>query len=192
MDQTLIEIFKRFRFLKFQDLVDLYKISKLNSFAAGEMIVRKGDHYDCILGIRKGIIRTYILTSEGDERTVRFAKESEFTAAFNTTLHNKPSTEYIQAVVDCKVVQINLRKVKELAETNIRIARLWSGGLQEALEDTIQRIEFFVGLNPEERYRQLLLEKPDLLDRVPQKYLASYIGVTTVSLSRIRKRVAES
>ena len=72
---------------------------------------------------------------------------------------------------------------------NIRLLRLWNKALSNTLDSAIQRIEFFCMLNPEERYRHILEENPTLLQRVPQKYLASYMGVTTVSLSRIKTRI---
>jgi len=190
MDQKLLEIFKQFRFLKLKDILSLYSISNFTSFAAGDYIVRKGERYNYVLGIRKGIIRTYIMTTGGEERTVRFAKEGDFASSYNSILNDQPSTEYLQAVEDCKVVQVDLQRLRELSMGNIRLMRLWNNAISEALEETIHRVEFFVSLSPEERYRLILAESPDLVDRIPQKYLASYIGVTTVSLSRIRKRVS--
>ena len=68
---------------------------------------------------------------------------------------------------------------------------LYSEGLADAFLEAADRVRFFTLLTPEERYIKMLEESPKLVQRVPQKYLASYIGVTTVSLSRIRKRVSE-
>jgi hypothetical protein len=55
-----------------------------------------------------------------------------------------------------------------------------------------ERVVSFVTQKPEERYRQLLLKQPDLLQRIPQHYVANYLGITPVSLSRIRKRIASA
>jgi hypothetical protein len=65
---------------------------------------------------------------------------------------------------------------------------LYNEGLKEAFREAIMRVEFFTVLSPEQRYKTLLEESPELIQRVPQKYLASYLGITTVSLSRIRNR----
>ena len=83
-------------------------------------------------------------------------------------------------------------KFKRLAKQNIHFMSLHNEGLEDSMLDAIERIRFFIMMTPEERYAQLLRKSPHLIQRVPQKYLASYLGVTTVSLSRIRKRISES
>ena len=103
-------------------------------------------------------------------------------------MQGENSNEYLHAVENCKVIAINTEKLQELSNDNIRILRLSHEGLKEAFLEAINRIEFFTTLTPEARYETLLKQSPELIQRVPQKYLASYIGVTTVSLSRIRNR----
>jgi CRP-like cAMP-binding protein len=138
--------------------------------------------------IRKGIIRTYILTDSGEEKTIRLAKERDFTTCAASFLKGKPSTEYLEVLEDCKVIAVNSKKMEELAKGNIRILRLLNEGLKESMYDAIERVEFFTIHTPEERYRKIMKESPNLFDRVQQKHLASYLGITTVSLSRIRNR----
>lgn len=142
--------------------------------------------------MRKGIIRTYVLSPQGEEKTVRFAKEGEFTSCLESFAGENPSTEFLEVVEDCKVILLDVHRLKRVAQHNIRLLRLLHEGTTEVLIEAVRRIEFFTTLNPEERYRFLLAGNPELLHRVPQKYLASYIGVTTVSLSRIRSRVAQN
>jgi len=60
----------------------------------------------------------------------------------------------------------------------------------DMLKEAMERIESFVLLSPTERYLKLIEEKPDIVNRVPDKYLSTYLGITPVSLSRIRKRIA--
>jgi CRP-like cAMP-binding protein len=91
-------------------------------------------------------------------------------------------------VEDCKVIAFKTREINELSLENIRILRLLNEGIKEAFAEIVDRVEFFAVLTPEQRYKRLMDESPDLIQRVPQKFLASYIGVTTVSLSRIRNR----
>lgn len=192
MDNQVIEFFKRFGFLRLDDLIEIYKLSSLKSFKEGEVIAEKGQVYNYTIGIRKGIIRTYVLTPGGEEKTVRFAKEGDFTSCANSFLLDQASTEYLMAVEDCKVILMDHKRLKTLGKDNIRILRLINEATADAFSDAVGRIEFFVTLNPEERYTYLLQHSPDLLSRVPQKYLASFIGVTTVSLSRIRSRLSQN
>jgi CRP-like cAMP-binding protein len=192
MDNLFKDFFRRYHFLRPADLVELYKLSSWKSYPAGELIARNGDFFQYIIAIRKGIIRTYVLTPQGEEKTVRFAKEGEFTGCSESFAGENPSTEYLEVVEDCKVILFDVHRLKRVAQHNIRLLRLLHEGTTEVLIEAVRRIEFFTTLNPEERYRFLLASNPELLHRVPQKYLASYIGVTTVSLSRIRSRVAQN
>jgi CRP-like cAMP-binding protein len=178
--------------LELKDLVDLYKTTSFTSYKKGGIIAKKGQVFPYVIGIRKGVIRTYILKEDGEEKTIRFAKENDFTTCALSMLKNQPSTEYLDALEDCKVILFDSEKIRKLTAKNIRILRLWNELVMEAFLESIHRIEFFVTLSPEERYRHLLESSPDLIIRIPQKYLASFIGVTTVSLSRIRSRVAQS
>ncbi len=188
MTEGFSEAFKRFGFLNPVDLISLFNCSTLKSFKKGEIIVREGAVCQYVFLIRKGLIRTYVLTPKGQEKTIRLAKEKDFTTCGASFLYGKPSTEYLEALEDCKVIAINLKKLNDLSLKNIKILRLVHEGMKEAFNEAIYRVEFFTVLTPEERYKRLLEESPELMQRVPQKYLASYLGITTVSLSRIRNR----
>jgi CRP-like cAMP-binding protein len=192
MNDGFIQAFKRFSYLRPTDILSLFGICSFLSFKKGELLAREGEFCNHAYLIRKGIIRTYVLTESGEERTIRFAKEKDFTSCGASFLHDKPSTEYLEALEDCSVIAFDRARLDSLANENIRILRLTRDGLSGALSEAIDRIEFFTVLSPEQRYRQLLTDRPDLLMRVPQKYLASYLGVTTVSLSRIRNRIPSS
>ncbi len=188
MNDRFIAAFRRFKFLHLSDLLSLYKTASIKSFKKGEFIAREGEYCPYVFLILKGIIRIYILTPEATERTVRLSKEKDFTACGDSFLRGNPSREYMEAIEDCTVIIFKTKLLDELAKENIRIQRLMYEGLKEGFWEAITRIEFFTILTPEQRYRRLIDESPELLQRVPQKYLASYLGITTVSLSRIRNR----
>ncbi|MBS1617248.1 MAG: Crp/Fnr family transcriptional regulator, partial [Bacteroidetes bacterium] len=84
----------------------------------------------------------------------------------------------------------DFKAFKEKAEQDLDLMRFYNLVLEETLVNAIRRIEEFTQRSPEERYQRILLEQPGLIDRAPLKYLASYLGITPVSLSRIRKRIS--
>ena len=188
MDENFLTSFKRFTFLRLPDLMNLFKISSIKSFKKGDILASEGKYCECTFLIIKGIIRTYVLTEDGTERTIKLAKEKDFTSCWASLMYGKVSTEYLEVLEDCRVIAINTKRLNELSKDNIRILRLFHEGLKEAFKEAILRVEFFTVLSPEERYKLLLEKSPELIQRVPQKYLASYLGITTVSLSRIRNR----
>lgn len=192
IDPSFLDFFKKFKGLNLKDIYDLYKISKLIKVKSGEHIVRSGDMYPYSLGVLKGVVRTYVITTAGEEKTTLLTSERKFTGAANCILYDQPSFEFLEAVEDCRLIAVNMREFRNLTQDNIRLLHLFNDNILEAFGEAIHRIQFFVTLNPEERYLQILDEAPELINRVPQKYLASYIGVTTVSLSRIRSRIRKS
>lgn len=190
-EASVSSFFEEFKVLKLSDIAKLMRVSSIKRYAAGELIARPGDKFPYSLGIIKGIVRTYVLTSDGEEKTIRLVAEKQVAGCGECILRNEESQEYLEALEDCTVVRIHTPKVYDLAKEELRIMRFYNKAMSEAFYESIQRIQFFVTLSPEERYLQLVKEHPELLQRVPQKYLASFIGVSTVSLSRIRARVAK-
>jgi CRP-like cAMP-binding protein len=188
MNENLIKAFKKFNFLRVSDLAVLLSLSSFKMYSKGETIAQEGDKFEYVLLIRRGIIRNYLLTPDGAERTVKLSKEKDITTSAASFLYGKASTEYLEAIEETSVIMIDTKKLREASEDNIRILRLINEGLKEAFSETIMRIEFFTTLSPEQRYKKIMEHSPELIQRVPQKFLASYLGITTVSLSRIKTR----
>ena len=189
MDKSFKEFLAPFKGLNLKDMMALYSLTTVETYKAGEIIVREGDQYPYALAIVKGVIRTYVIKDDGDERTVRIVAEGDFAGCAGCMLEKGPSAEFLEAVEDCRVFKLDFRKVQELSNDNIRLLRFVLNAFKDVLYEAVQRIQFFVTQTPEQRYKQILKENPKLIQRVPQKYLASFIGVTTVSLSRIRSRI---
>jgi CRP-like cAMP-binding protein len=97
-----------------------------------------------------------------------------------------PSRKAIQILEDAEVVAINSSQLFKLYDTFPEVERLFRKIFEAAYVDTVHRIEGIQFHTAEERYKALLLESPNILQRVPLKYVASYLGITQVSLSRIR------
>lgn len=189
MQDLIKAYFQDYNYLQLKDIATILRCTAVKSFKTGEIIAQRGSVYPYSLGIINGMIRTYITTPDGVEKTVRFAEEKDFTACSRCFLFGKPSNEYLQALEDTRVFAIQTEKLRNYAYENPRLLRFINDAMAKALMDSVERIEFFASLSPQERYEDLLIKNPKLIHRVAQKYLASYIGVTTVSLSRIRSRI---
>lgn len=171
--------------------VFLWRVSQTAYFKTGELIIPAGKNYPYALGLIKGLIRSYVLKSDGTEKTIRLAREKQMTGAAGSVLRNEASYEYLQALEDCRVIQVDVEALRKASRTNIRLCHFYTQAITEAFSESIDRIQFLVTLSPEARYLKILHEDKGLLQRVPQKYLASYLGVSPVSLSRIRARVTK-
>ena len=135
-------------------------------------------------------MRNYLLDKEGNEITVVFATEFQQIAAYSCIFLNRPSNETTEAIEPSTVLVFDLQQLRQKTTQDPLLAKAYTTVVEQAFAAAIQRIEDFTQTSPEERYLQLLENQPHLLERIPLKYIASYLGMTFTSLSRIRKRVA--
>jgi CRP-like cAMP-binding protein len=189
MEKTIIDYFKNFSFLNLDDVKLIYSLGKLKRIKKGECIMQAGElNYNGYL-VLKGLLRNYVITNAGEERTLLFSKEGDQTGSHSTLFYDEPSTEFIEAIENSVVFALNSKNAEKLAEKYPKLLKLQNRVLKKMLAESVERIKFFTVLTPEERYIQFSKQYPELFNRVPQKHLASYIGVTKVSLSRIKNRI---
>ena len=134
----------------------------------------------------------YIINDNGDEHTMLFVPERKNVASYQTVLRNKPSMENILALEDSLIIFSDSRKLDELARKRPLILLYQNKVMKELLAFTVDQVWFHSVLTPEERYFKFCEEFPKLEQRVTQKDLASYLGITATSLSRLRARIAKS
>lgn len=141
--------------------------------------------------IVKGSVRYYYI-KDGEEITGYFSFENEYVSSYKSYLTESPSLTYIQALEDTELITIT-RKNMDLMLANPMLAykmerfgRLIAEHYLICYED---RVSSFITKTPEERYMDLLSTGRDILRRMPQHYIAHFLGITPVSLSRIRRRI---
>ncbi|HUH25654.1 MAG TPA: Crp/Fnr family transcriptional regulator [Flavobacterium sp.] len=135
--------------------------------------------------IKKGIVRAYAPMPDR-EVTFWFGSEGATVVSMNSYVNNKPSYETIELLEDCILYQINSETLQNLYKTDIEIAN-W--GRKFAEDELIKSEERLISLqfkSAKERYLDLIQHHPNLIQRVALGHIASYLGITQVSLSRIR------
>ena len=159
--------------------------------------LKKGDHFISsgeishkIGLIVKGCMRYYYIKN-GDEITGEFWREREVVGSYESMFLEQPSTQNIEAIEPVTLLVLDYMHLRKLFARHHKIESICRRILEELLAESQARIASYIMDSPEERYLKLNDQMPGILNRVPQKYIASFIGVTPVSLSRIRKRIAE-
>jgi CRP-like cAMP-binding protein len=180
MSERLFENIKNLQLLQF---------AKQKHVSASEIYIPQGKFFKKIFFIKKGTLRSYYLTETGEEKTIFFRWDGQFGAIPECIFDNQTSNQIWQALEDCELFEIDFDLLEEMSENNVQLMKIRMGFVQVMLLEAIQRIEGFVLDKPEARYQKLISQKPEINNRVADKYIASYIGVTPVSLSRIRKRL---
>lgn len=190
MENPFLEYLKRYSFLHLEDLKMLNNLASIRKFKKGDILVRSGEASQSIFIVVKGLLRSYAMTSDGDEMTLTFAHEGMELADPNAVFANKAALASIEALEPTIVILLDSIKLEALSKKYHRLTYIQNHALKRIVVQAAERIHFFTVLSPEERFLYIQKEQPELIQRVPQKYLASYIGVTAVSFSRIKARLA--
>ena len=138
--------------------------------------------------VAEGFMRLYYLDERGREVTSYFGAANEFLTPFLSFIHQQPSPENLACIADCEVLQISRPAMAALIEASAAFKTFSVTIFEQAIAATARRADSLATLSAEQRYRQLLAARPDLLLHVPVQHIASYLGMQPESLSRIRRQ----
>jgi len=173
------------------DLKELMAISSEHHFKKGDKVIDFGDKKKKVILILEGIIRGYIINYQEKELTTFIYQEFAAFAAYEPFLLSKPSNHAFECLEATRVLMIDNKDLERLINTNSRLKEIKDKIIIEGLLLSFKRNESFIKLSPEKRYIDFMKKKSGLLQRVSQKHLASYLGITAVSFSRLKKRIYE-
>lgn len=183
-------VYKLGRNLTLPDIKVLLQSAKLKSYPAGEQLIQEGGLKREIYFIRKGLVRAYKINDKGDETTTMIRWENKIVASPDIILFDQPSQYYFEALEATDVFYINFDILQKIVSQNPKLEANRKYIFQNILKELLQRLDTFVLLTPEERYLNFVKTNPNIINRVPNKYIANILGITPVSLSRIRKRIS--
>lgn len=157
----------------------------------GEFLLREGQVCDHVSFINSGIFRIYNIVRD-EERGSYFAFENEYVTDYASFLTRKPSMDNIIALSDAEILQLDYKSMHDGYE-KYPIWQKYGRLIAEFVYIfSSERAKSLLLKSPEERYLQMMEERPQILEHIPLKYVALYIGVTPEALSRIRKRLAQN
>jgi len=182
------QIFRRFPLddENFEELMDAISFREI---APGTVLLSEGEVATTLFFVVRGCLRTFFIKEDGKEITAQFFVEGQMVASFESATTGKPSRAYIEAIEDSIVGSIPLKTLEDIAGKCTTMRESYSRFLMKRLVYYMDRCSSFILDNPEKRYLSLLKESPELVTRLPKQYIASYLGITPVSLSRIRSRL---
>ncbi|MCU7495902.1 MAG: Crp/Fnr family transcriptional regulator [Ignavibacteria bacterium] len=156
--------------------------------SAGTVLLSEGSVANTMYLIKKGCLRIWF-NKDGKDITLQFFFEGEAVSSIESFLSGKPSEFTIESIEASELVAVSKSAFQEMVHS----VPSFGGFMQEYL---VKRLIHYAGLflsrirdNPVERYEDLIKTNPQVVQRIPQHFIASYLGITPVSLSRIRKRL---
>lgn len=184
--EELIEHILQFGNLNKQQIELILTKSTETELRKDDYFVEAGSTFNQVVFILEGIFRIYYYNKKGDEITKYFIDENHL---FSNPYKEEPLTEYIQAVTDCKLIIFSKKDWDELSDTIVGWDKIVNKIFQKGLIEKLDRRSSLVSEDAKTRYLTFLEKFPTLANRVPLSYIASYLGITQQSLSRIRKNI---
>lgn len=161
---------------------------KIRHFERGETIIEKGQTENYLSVVAKGCVRFFVYKDD-NEINFEFSFENEFSSSYASFLSRSPSLISSGAVEDVTLISIHHDRLQMLYESSAASERIGRLSIAENYIWIEKRVIQLLTSTPEERYLDLLSQYPEYIQRIPQKYLASYLQVKPESLSRIKRKI---
>ncbi|HKI79490.1 MAG TPA: Crp/Fnr family transcriptional regulator [Ignavibacteriaceae bacterium] len=189
MISTLANIYRHSAFTS-SELETIFKAHKKSFFKKGDMFLKKGQLANEYYCLESGLVRSFAINTEGNEITTGFFGKDEIVIEVASLFLRIPTKENILALTDCECWKIDFDSFQTLFQTVngfMEWGRAWMSGV---LFTTKQRYLSMITDSATERYLALQKQHPEIIQNTPLKHIASYLGITDTSLSRIRKEVS--
>lgn len=154
-----------------------------------QYLLQSGDVCQWVTFITRGCLRQYSLDPEGVERILRFGIEGWWMTELRSFRLRVPAVTNIDALEDSELLLMNNESLKGLLAAGPAWERYYGNKLEKENQASLMRISDLIGAPAEERYTRFLQMYPDLFNRIPLHQIASYLGITPQTLSRIRKEL---
>ena len=161
------------------------------TLAKGEVLLQDGEICEHVWFIGRGLVRAYFL-KDGEEVTQQFFFEGSYTTDYESFLTQRPTQLHLQALEPTLLLALHREAMQGLYAADPGAERMGRRIAEEIFLSVSRRNRSFLLDSAEQRYLDLMRERPKVMQRVPQRHIASYLGVKPESLSRIRARVART
>lgn len=171
-------------------LEDALNCYELITLAKGDRLVSAGDTVDNFYYLDRGCISYYKL-EEGEPTVLEFYTQDVFFTDLIAYVKGIPSQCYLEALEPSVILAVRKDRAEQSFDASHQLERFGRLSMQEAFLKMFHRVDRTNNRSNEERYLRILQKRPDLLQRVPQYLIASYLGITPVGLSKLRKRLGK-
>lgn len=191
-DSPIIEIM--FNNLEFSDDETQFIIKRFNkmSIAKGDVILHAGETVNHQYYVESGCLRSYFIDDQGKEHTLQFAINDWWTSDYMAFFTSEKSRLHLDCIRDAIVYRITRDAIEEIYDHIPKVERFFRKKLEQAFVSFQRRILLNLSHSAKTRYLFFLQQYPNIEKEIKNYHIASFLGITTESLSRIRKEIAEN
>ncbi len=168
----------------------LEQLARTRLLSEGEALFDVGDEVTVSALVERGVMREVYVDANGEERTRGFSFEGDFAGAWSDVLANRPSRTRVEALTEVKVRLYSVKALRELEAAEPELQRALRRVAEQLYVRKSDREFELLTMDAAERYAALLKAAPDIEERVQLRHIASYVGITPVHLSRLRRRLS--
>jgi CRP-like cAMP-binding protein len=188
MENKLIAYFSKFASFSESEKNAINEGMVVKKYKKNDFLLKEGQANADTFFVMKGLVRQYKIV-EGEEITTNFYTEGQWIISLTSFIAEKTSTDYLECIEDTELVTGNEDAAQKIFKAFPHFETVSRAVMESVFLEQQVHMTAFLTDTPEQRYSNLLQNKPDLFQRVPQYQIASYLGVKPESLSRIRKRI---
>lgn len=192
MRDILTRYMKRFTDLSEAELMTIAADVPIEAFKKGTILLHQGEVPVKCYFVLKGCVRQFAVDEAGRETTFNFFTEEQGVTIFNQHTSDKTSKYSLSCLEDCALVVGEISTEQHMYDKHSGLETMTRKMIEANISEMHDDFATFMASRPEERYKELLKNRSNLIDRVPQHQLASYLGITPESLSRIKRRLEAS
>lgn len=187
--QLLYSIIEKDVSLTEEDKLQIAEIFQYKTYKKNSFLIRAGEVAHEVFFIIDGAAHQYYIDENGNEKSCAFMFENEFTTDLESFSGQTPATSFTVTLQPAKCLVARCTELGALIRNNKAIVDFFRILVERIAATSFKRTKSLLTLSPEERFRELLNEQPEIFQKLPQRYIAQYVGIAPESLSRIKNRI---
>lgn len=189
MKEALLDVIRNVVVLPEEEAALSVSYFKQRKFKRNEILVQNGAVVKNVYFVVKGLLHQYYIDENGNEKTCDFTFENKFVTDLESFTRKIPSSSSIRALKETTCLVISCANLMQLIRESKAVNDFFNIVVENIASESMRRTKSLLTNSPEQRFTELLEQQPDIFQKVPQRYIAQYLGVAPESLSRIKKRM---
>lgn len=189
MNALLLNSIRKFANISPEEATFFFSFFQERKYKKNTILLREGEVSNELYFVLKGALRQFFSNENGVEKTCDFTFEAEFFTDLESFSRKSRAATNIITLEQTECLVIKCTDLVEAMKQSAIAAELCRIIVENIATANIKRIQSFLSRSPEDQFKELVQHNPQMLQRVPQRYIAQYLGLAPESLSRIRKRI---